>query len=403
MRFTFHTSLLTLVFAIGATDVLAAPAVRQLNGGFTGPGSAGTSANAPSGNMVTKPSASSVPSGITSSRAGSIRTNSVRPSVTANPASNSGAMPSDGSNRSASTSQRLSIGSYIGAPQKISSGGGGDTTEITNDIKNINNEISNITNIVEGLETDISGKVDIAQGTQYTGKALVVDTQGNVKPIGEFVTQDELDVDLDGKVDKAQGIDAAGHVLSVDANGNVTNANEVYFKPEMDTKLAAKVDNFQGISKKGKALVVGNDGVLKPTGDFVDADQGAENHGRALVINDLGRVVPGDIDFTEFDLDGKVDKLQGTQHMNEVLIVGSNGKVTDQKIMNANVADNAALERRKMAADIVNTLDWVDTWKNQAEDSETGDYKLDSNARYVMALDEYGEKAWFKVIVTGNE
>jgi hypothetical protein len=224
------------------------------------------------------------------------------------------------------------------------------------------------------------------------------------------VTQDELNVDLDGKVDKAQGIGAAGHVLSVDADGNVTNANEVYFKPEMDTKLAAKVDNFQGISKKGKALVVGNDGVLKPTGDFVNADQGAENHGRALVINDLGRVVPGDVDFTDMnvDLSGKVDKLQGTEHMNEVLIVGSNGKVTDQKIMNANVADDAALERKKMAADIVNTLDWIDEWKNQAGgDPEAEDpanpYKLDLGTRYVMALDEYGEKAWFKVIVTGNE
>ena len=361
MRFTFHTSLLTLVFAIGATDVLAAPAVRQLNGGFTGPGSAGTSANAPSGNMVTKPSASSVPSGITSSRAGSIRTNSVRPSVTANPASNSGAMPSDGSNRSASTSQRLSIGSYIGAPQKISSGGGGDTTEITNDIKNINNEISNITNIVEGLETDISGKVDIAQGTQYTGKALVVDNDGKLKPIGEFMTPGEVDI-------------------------------------------SGKVDKLQGANYEGNALVVDQYGYLQPTGDFVNADQGVANHGKALVVNADGRVVPSDVDLGELDVDlsGKVDKLQGDDHVNEVLVVGSDGKVTDQKIVNANVADDAALERAKMARTITDTLDWVDVWKNQSEDSD-GTYKLDSDARYVMALDEYGEKAWFKVIVTGNE
>ena len=61
-----------------------------------------------------------------------------------------------------------------------------------------------------------------------------------------------------------------------------------------------------------------------------------------------------------------------------------------------------------MAADITDTLDWIDEWKNQAGgDPEAEDpanpYKLDLGTRYVMALDEYGEKAWFKVIVTGDE
>ena len=446
MKFIFHTSLIVLIFAVGASDTFAAPAVRQL-GGFVGTGStgggsvntsAGTSAN---GNTVTAPTA---PSGITSSRAGSIRS-TARPTVTSNgsaPVTTVASGTAD-ANRSASTPQRLSIGGYIGAPRQISSGGGGgDTTEITNDIKNINNDIQNITNILDDVEADISGKVDKEQGINKAGQALVVGTDGWVTT-SEFVTPGELDVDLNGKVDKVQGIGAAGHVLSVDADGRVTNANEVYFKPEMDTKLAEKVDVSQGRQYKGKALVVDNDGKVKPigefmtpgevdisgkvdkfqgpehagnalivdqygnvqpTGDFVDADQGVENHGKALVINADGRVVPGSVDFTELevDLSGKVDKLQGDDHVNEVLVVGSDGKVTDQKIVNANVADDAALERAKMARTITDTLDWVDVWKNQSEDSD-GTYKLDSDARYVMALDEYGEKAWFKVIVTGNE
>ena len=447
MRFTFHTSLLALIFAIGATDVFAAPAVRQLgqpsqlSGGFTGPGSEDTPANVTSGNMVTKPSA---PSGITSSRAGSIRTNPTmrttgNSGVTATVASGTGTP-----GRTASTSQRLSIGSYIGAPQKISTSSGGDTTEITNDIKNINNEIQNITNILEGVETDISGKVDIAQGTQYTGKALVVDTEGNVKPIGEFVTPDELDVDLDGKVDKDQGIGAAGKALLVNADGIVTPGDVL--KPG-DVDLSSKVDKLQGRQYKGKALVVDNDGVLKPigeipdavdisgkvdkfqgpehagnalivdqygrvqpTGDFVEVDQGVEYEGKALVVNDQGKVVPSTIDIGQVgvDLNGKVDKFQTTDNADTVLVVNEEGWVADEKIRNIHVADNAALERKKMAADITDTLDWIDEWKNQAGgDPEAEDpanpYKLDLGTRYVMALDEYGEKAWFKVIVTGDE
>ena len=440
MKFTFHTSLIALIFAIGASDVFAAPTVRQL-GGFVGTGStgagsvntsAGTSANS---NTVTAPTA---PSGLTASRAGSIRSTTTSPTVKAN-GSATVASGTAGANRSASTSQRLSVGPYIGAPRQISSGGGGDTTEITNDIKNINNEIQNITNILDDVEADISGKVDKEQGINEAGKALVVGTDGFVTT-SEFVTPDELEVDLNGKVDKDQGVGAAGKALLVNADGIVTPGDVL--KPG-DIDLSGKVDVLQGRQYTGKALVVDNDGKLKPigefmtpgevdisgkvdklqganyegnalvvdqygylqpTGDFVNADQGVANHGKALVVNADGRVVPSDVDLGELDVDlsGKVDKLQGDDHVNEVLVVGSDGKVTDQKIVNANVADDAALERAKMARTITDTLDWVDVWKNQSEDSD-GTYKLDSDARYVMALDEYGEKAWFKVIVTGNE
>lgn len=447
MRFTVHTSLLALIFAIGATDVFAAPAVRQLgqpsqlSGGFTGPSSEDTSASVPSGNMVTKPSA---PSGITSSRAGSIRTSPTmrttgNSGVTATVASGTGT-----AGRTASTPQRLSIGPYIGAPRQISnSGGGGDTTEITNDIKNINNEIQNITNILEGVETDISGKVDKEQGVSEAGKALMVDTTGFVTT-GEVVTPDELEVDLSGKVDKDQGISEAGKALLVNADGIVTTGDVL--KPG-DVDLSSKVDKLQGRQYKGKALVVDNDGVLKPigeipdavdisgkvdkfqgpehagnalivdqygrvqpTGDFVEVDQGVEYEGKALVVNDQGKVVPSTIDIGQVgvDLNGKVDKFQTTDNADTVLVVNEEGWVADEKIRNIHVADDAALERKKMAADITDTLDWIDEWKNQAGgDPEAEDpanpYKLDLGTRYVMALDEYGEKAWFKVIVTGDE
>ena len=429
MKFSLQTSLLTLIFAIGATDVFAAPAVRSL-GGFVP--TSDTSSNVASGTTASG-TAVTAPSG-TSSRAGSLRS-APRATVSSmpKPAGDSTGATGSSVSRAASTSaaQRLSIGSYIGAPKQISTSGT-NTEEITN----INNDIKNITNIVEGLETDISGKVDKDQGVSEAGKGLVVDETGFVTT-AEIVTPEELDVDLSGKVDKEQGIVNKGKALLVDDTGFVTTGDVL--KPG-DIDLSTKVDKLQGREYKNKALVVGADGIvrptgefmaagevdlsgkvdklqganyegktmvddqwgyLQPTGDFVETDQGTGNSGKALIVNAQGKVVPGDVDFTglETDISGKVDKFQGPDNADTVLVVDEEGYVADEKLRNIHVADDAALERKKMAADITDTLDWVDTWKNQAEDSETGDYKLDPNSRYVMALDEFGEKAWFRVVV----
>lgn len=441
MKFVFHTSLIALIFALGAVDVFAAPAVRQLGGFVPGNGSGATSGGA-AASVTPSPSVSSggagnkvtSPSGITSSRAGSIRS-TTRPTVTSSGSAEpvaTVATGTAGANRSASTPQRLSIGSYIGAPRQISSGG-----TSSEEITNINNEIKNITNMLDDVEADISGKVDKEQGINKAGQALVVGTDGFVTT-SEFVTPDELEVDLNGKVDKDQGVGAAGKALLVNADGIVTTGDVL--KPG-DIDLSGKVDVLQGRQYKGKTLVVDNDGKVKPigeipdaidingkvdkfqgpehagsalivdqygnvqpTGDFVDADQGVENYGKTLIINADGRVVPGDVDFSDLDIDGKVDKFQTTDNADTVLVVNEEGWVADEKIKNVHVADDAALERAKMAADITDTLDWVDAWKNQAEDSpDPADYKLNRDERYVMALDEYGQKAWFRVVTTGGQ
>lgn len=428
MKFDLQTSLLALIFAVGASDAIAAPAVRSL-GGFVPASDA--SSNVTSG--TSGAGSVAVPNGM-ASRAGSLRS-APRATVSSmpKPAGDSTGATGSSVSRAASTSaaQRLSIGSYIGAPKQISTSGT-NTEEITN----INNDIKNITNIVEGLETDISGKVDKEQGIAAAGQGLVVDSTGFVTT-ADIVTPEELNVDLSTKVDKDQGIVNKGKALLVDDAGYVIPGDVL--KPG-DIDLSTKVDKLQGREYKNKALVVGADGIvrptgdfmaagevdlsgkvdklqganyegktmvvdqwgyLQPTGDFVETDQGTENEGKALLINAQGKVVPGDVDFTglETNISGKVDKFQGPDNVDKVLVVDEEGYVADEKLRNVHVADDAALERKKMATDITDTLDWVDTWKNQAEDSETGDYKLDPNSRYVMAVDEFGEKAWFRVVV----
>ena len=438
MRFSLNTSLLALVFAIGAADVLAAPTVRSL-----GTGSISTSASAPTSapNGVTGGTtggAVSVATG-SSSRAGSLRTGGyIGPRATVS-TSSSGAADSATQSESTGTavssgsaglnrasSSRLSVGSYIGAPHHAISTDGVDI-DLSGYVekfqgKDVKGEaliVGNDGYVTTGeivtpdqLEIDLSHKVDKDQrGSEgkvlivnesgfveasgdkvdreqrgSEGKALVVNEHGFVEATGEFLTSDQLGVDLSTKVDKNQS-GAEGNVLSIDpTTGYVTNTKEVYFKEETDEKLAKKLNNTVDAEDLddygGKALVVNPEtGVISPSGDFVNRAQPGKE-GKVLMVGDNGYVTTGSI-----DVDSLVDNLD----------LGA--LAYKDQIKNEDVADDAAIERKKMAEDITDTLDWVDTWKNQAEDPETGDYKLDQNSRYVMAIDEFGEKAWFRVVV----
>lgn len=361
--------------------------------------------------------------------------------------------------RGAST-PRLSTGRYIGAPGKSVSTDGADidlSGKVDKDqgISNAglglivdNSGFVTTGEIVtpERLETDLSGKVDKDQGVYYAGKALIVNEQGLVEPAGEFLTTG--DIDMSGKVDKDQGLDAAGNVLSVDARGYVTSDKQVYFKPEADELLNKKLDNNMNPELyEGRALIVTETGDIKPVGDFVDADQGVENAKRVLTVGADGGVVPGKIVYsvdetdnllrgkldntadpgqyagkalvvgddgvieptgdllTPADISGKVDKYQGTDFAGRALIVNDEGYVTTGRVNTSSLGlkqlayedtvrnelvDDNTLERAKMAASITDTLEWIDTWRDKEPTA-------DGETRYVMAFDEYGQAAWFRV------
>ena len=461
MRFSLNTSLLALVFAIGAADVLAAPTVRSL-----GTGSISSSASAPTSapNGVTGGTtggAVSVATG-SSSRAGSLRTGGyIGPRATVSTSSSGAAdsatqsestgtavsSGSAGMNRASSTSPRLSVGSYIGAPHHSIS--------------------------TDGVDIDLSGKVDKFQGKDVKGEALIVGNDGYVTT-GEIVTPDQLEIDLSHKVDKDQGTGNAGKALIVDdegivqpsddfvnrfqggnlENGEYEHAGEALVVGEdgyvttgdvvttsevtnivnqitqgLETDISGKVDKKQ-LTGAGKALVVDPaDNILKPTGDFVNRFQGGdlengeyENANMALVVDPTdGNVKPAG-DFVNRFQGGDLENGE-YKNAGKVLVVNDNGYVTTgrmdldslvddlnlgelaykDKVKNAEVADDAAIERRKMATDITSTLDWIDQWKNQELDPEAESpesaYQLDPESRYVLAVDEYGQPAWFKVAV----
>ena len=183
MRFSLNTSLLALVFTIGAADVLAAPTVRSL-----GTGSISSSAPTPASSGMASGStggAGSVATG-SSSRAGSLRTGGyIGPRATVS-TSSSGAADSATQSESTGTavssgnaglnrasSSRLSVGSYIGAPHHAIS--------------------------TDGVDIDLSGYVEKFQGKDVKGEALIVGNDGYVTT-GEIVTPDQLEIDLSHKV-----------------------------------------------------------------------------------------------------------------------------------------------------------------------------------------------------------
>ncbi|MBP5485740.1 MAG: hypothetical protein J6Y07_03480 [Alphaproteobacteria bacterium] len=266
-----------------------------------------------------------------------------------------------------------------------------DIADINTSVTNMDTKIGDVVDRIARLEQKMTQKLDIDQGEDNAGKFLVVGTGGEITT-GEF--------DLDSKVNVTQGEEKAGKVLLVGADGDVTTS---------EVKFADKVDVVQGQENAGKVLIVGQNGSVSP-GEIdlagkVDVDQGTDNAGKVLMVDERGEVIPGVI-----DLSGKVDVNQGENKAGKALIVGADGMVTTgsinthslglgylaykDQVKNEDVANDAAIERKKMAADITDTLYWVDHWRNVEPEA--------SAARYVMAIDEYGERAWFRV-VTGEE
>ncbi len=433
MRFYFSTSLLTLIFAIGAVDAFAAASVRTISNPVTTSDVASGSVGAT--NVGAKPGTTATGS---ASRAGSMRSVS-RPvakvsaagsstgGVASSPTSVSGSSISSGGaglNRASST-PRLSVGKYIGTPGKSVSTAGEDIDlsgkvdkeqgrDFAGNVLSIdeNGFVTNTEEVYFKEETDelLDKKLDnTADADLYEGKALIVTETGEIKPVGELLTAE--DIDLSGKVDKNQGSDVTGNVLAINEEGIVTNTEKVYFQQETDEMFAKKLDNTADPTVYGKkALVVDSvTGEIKPTGEFltaadvdltgkVDKDQGVAAAGKTLVVNEDGKVeATGD----------KVDRFQGTNVAGRALVVNDQGYVTTGRINTSSLGlgqlayedtvrnelvDDNTLERAKMAESITDTLNWIDSWR---ESEPTKDDKT----RYVMAVDEYGQAAWFRVAI----
>lgn len=196
----------------------------------------------------------------------------------------------------------------------------------------LNQEIANIRNeLAEGLDT----KLDKNQGAGYAGKALVVGNDGSVKPTGDFYTKDEVDTKVT----------------------NVTNSI-TQVGDNIDDKLAKKVDIDQGTALAGRALVVGADGKVSPTGEFVET---------------------GDV-YNKTEIDNKFNTIN-----NELGDLGA--LAYKDQIKNDDVAADAAITRDKMAAGVRQSLKLADDYLSNAPNS----------GKHVLSVDG-GTPKWVPVI-----
>ena len=127
-----------------------------------------------------------------------------------------------------------------------------------------------------------SDKVDVYQGTGYSGKFMKVGSDGNLVP--------DAVPDPTGKADKVNGA-VNGNLAGLDANGNLTDSG---------IKASDKVDVYQGTGNAGKALGIGNDGNVVPVpfsgDDFTGATAstaGVHGYVPAPAAGDQDKVLTG--------------------------------------------------------------------------------------------------------------
>lgn len=424
MKFNKKTSLFALIFAIGTSGAFAAPTVRVIGGPGTIPGAASGSVNT-TGVADASGTTGSVANAGTAMRSGSLRTVSTSPKATVStsntggtsvtqPASSGTAVSVGGSRLSSrgSSTPRLSTGRYIGAPG----------TSISTDPSSV----------------DLSGKVDKDQGTGAAGHVLSIDDGGFVTNENEVYFKPEMDEKLAEKLDNTADPDQySGKALVVTESGDILPVGE--FLAPGDVDISTKVDKKQGVNYTGNALIVNADGMLEPSGEFVKLNQGPGNENRVLTVDANGKVAPDKIVYSKEETDdlldtklddtadpeeygGKalivtergeilpegdfVNKFQGPNVAGRALIVNDQGYVTTGRVnteslglkrlayedsVRNELVDDQTLEREKMAESITKTLDWIDSWRDKEPTA-------DDETRYVMAVDEYGQPAWFRVV-----
>jgi len=390
MREGIKTSLLSILCVAATAAAPAAPAVRSIGG--TG----------------TYESAASAANATASSRAGSLRatggfirptasisTSGATPKVATPTSTASGTTTMGGSvsmgggtvGRVAST-PRLSIGKYVGAPKSISS-----SAPTTSDL---DTRIDRLERDVSELQTD---KQDALVDTTYitvSGNELILDVE-KIREDLDLKDGREVEVDADNDEGvKTRYIARDGEEqepwdlliswedlrkklsleqMDADISQSIANLRTeimnriTQLEQRIDADLSTKVDKnqFHGDEHDselvGRAMVVGADGTLAPTGEFV----------------------------TPNDLDNMVDGLGALAYKDTVSTADIDAdSVTTEKLA------NTAVEREKLAAEIVSTLDQVTAWENWWNENKPGE------GDYVMSVTADGTRQWFRVI-TGEE
>lgn len=314
MREGIKTSLISILCAATATFAHAAPAVRTMGGAGTYD-SAASAANATATNRAGSLRATGGyvrPSGTSTSGATQKATTASAPTTSGATATatTSGATQKTTSSvatgggtagRVAST-PRLSIGKYVGAPKSIS------TT---------NNSVSDLTQRVDKLETDVitlqTDKQDVLTDTTYItvqGNELILEIE---KIKSDLDLKDGREVEMgtndEGLLWRYVGEEEWNTLISWDDLRSHLNLNEI------NTQINTQVTNLKEI------LTADIEGK-------VDKDQGTAAAGHALVVGDDGMVAATGVFATPDDVAKKLDKrVEDVSARGKALVVDNEGNI----------------------------------------------------------------------------
>ncbi len=389
MRMGIKTSLLSiLTVAAFCGDGFAAASVRAVGGTgtFTSASSA-TEGSARAGSL--RAGGYARPTASLSASAGS----AAAPAASNASATSGATMTTGGSvsaggtsaSRAAST-PRLSVGKYIGNPVSISTKG---KTADDLDLR-----IDKLERDVSELETD---KQDMLDDSYY----IDIDQDRNelILNVDRVRTDLELDdgvvVDIDA--DNDDGIKVVYHGVDAAING----------KPQMlisweDLKTKLDLGGMNGAINESIAglrseMLTSFAEVSNRLAEKVDISQ-PEGKGYALVVNETtGMVEPTGDFYPKSDVYNKteINELVARTGLEELGDLAYKNQIT-----NDDVANSAAIARGKLAGDIVGVLDWIQWWNDNVPKGPDG--KPDGHS-YVLSVDQDGNRAWFRVVVDGEE
>ncbi|MBO7509492.1 MAG: hypothetical protein J6T57_04430 [Alphaproteobacteria bacterium] len=412
----FGTSLLAIMtVAAFCSDAFAVASVRTIGGAGTYASASAAAADGSNraGSLRTggfvRPGTSVSTTGVGSAGAAGVAT--VQPKVsTSTSGSVSGAATTSGgsvstggagiSGRSASM-PRLSIGKYIGTPVSVSTHGPS------------NNDLDLR---IDRLERDVSelqeNKQDMLSGTEY----ITVD-QDNNEVILELEAVREALALQDGREIEADADNDTGVLVRyIPREGEPETEWETLITWEelrnrlslgemndaitasindLSAEIAKKLDKLAGADKSGRVMTVDTDGYIKPgviiadelnakLDNTVDLDTNPDAPGKAVIVDDEGNLVPTGDFYTRDEVDSII---------NEYGIDNLGALAYKDQIKDEDIASDAAIARSKLAGDISDILNWIEWWKQNAP----------TDGKYVLSVDENGNKQWFRVVVDAED
>ena len=204
-----------------------------------------------------------------------------------------------------------------------------DTLDVINGNSSIDSsEIEVLLTKFKDFKNEIDAKVDVAQGSENSGKFLAINELGNVDVVAL------PDISSSKEIYVGSGDMPDGYTLQIDPNGEADDMVDDYLAKGNEIEYTP-IGNYNPATKKYV-----DDSVSELDSSKVDVAQGEENYGKILAINESGDVevisAPASTDVTYDESKKRLvfsskTRLPGNVNVDPTLSVS--GDVADAKVV----------------------------------------------------------------------